>query len=261
MEKVSDTLGKMGLRPSGKASGPHSTEPEPACKVCLDYHFVYPIKPNGKTDYSRLVTCQCWLEQERRDRDANLLKLCQLPDATEHMTFDTIIKRPGIVEAVAAAELLAAEQDIKWLTLAGKVDLGKTHLAIAICREWIRRGVPARFEVVPTMLDRLRDTFNSGAEQTLQSMMDFLCTIPLLVLDDLGSEKPSTWGMEKLTTIANSRLLAGLSMVVTINCPLNEIPGDDEGRLASRLQREEWARVVVLDGVEFSKERRGKNEN
>lgn len=251
----------MGLTPSGKASEHPFTEPEPNCTACKDFHSIHPTLGNGKTDYSRLVTCECWLEQERRDRDANLLKLCQLPDATEHMTFDTIIMRPGIVEAIAAAELLAAREDIKWLTLAGKVDLGKTHLAIAICREWIRRGVPARFEVVPTMLDRLRDTFNSGAEQTLQSMMDFLCTIPLLVLDDLGSEKPSAWGMEKLTMIANSRLLAGLSMVVTINCPLNEIPGDNEGRLASRLQREDYCRVVVLDGVEFSEERRGKNEN
>ncbi|MFA5378197.1 MAG: ATP-binding protein, partial [Dehalococcoidia bacterium] len=210
----------------------------------------------GRTDYGRLVSCECQrvvLEEQRRK---DLMNWCRLPVGTEHMTLEKTEKKPWIKTALAAASQIADEiGDIKWLTLIAPKDRGKTHLAIAICRRWLERGRPARYAFVPLMLKELRDGFEREGEESYRNAFDRLCNFPLLVLDDMGVEKESEWSQEQLQTIIHYRGINGLPLVVTTNHPLNELKNDPEGRIASRLQRETWCKVIVLGGQEHRLER------
>jgi len=222
------------------------------CQVCHDGGFVHPKKPDGLTDWSQVVRCECKAKEDRRERAWRFLSMCELPRATEDQTFETFERFPDLEEAYRLA-LGVAEGSEEWLVLVGGVDCGKTHLAIAICRQWLEREHPARYAWVPSLLDELRAGYN--AKDDVRDGFDYrfkvYCTVPLLVLDDLGAEKTSIWATEKLTTIIHSRLMNGLPLVVTTNRPLDELPSDDDHRIASRLQRHYRARIVVMDVPEY----------
>jgi len=196
------------------------------------------------------------LSKEQAER---YLKDCRLPPAAKHMTFENF--KPDILtkEAYNAALNVANEEGLKWLTLMGRVDQGKTHLAVAICHRWLERGKAARYAYVPLLLDELRRGFDSEGEFAYGYKFDLFCQVPLLVLDDLGVQKPTPWAMEKLNTIIDYRYFSDLPLVVTLNKPLDQIPGDDEHRIASRLQRVEDGKVIALEGKEF-RLRKGKGK-
>jgi DNA replication protein DnaC len=178
-----------------------------------------------------------------------MLRFCQLPAATESWTFENFDASGPLREAYEAALELAEERGIKWLSLVGPVDTGKSHLAVAICRRWLVRGKLARYVLVPVMLEELRAGYQSEGEYDRR--MDFLLKVPLLVLDDLGTQKPTEWAMEKLMLIVDYRYVNALPLVVTTNKPLDDLPGDTEHRIGSRLLRAPFARVVYIDAREY----------
>jgi len=220
--------------------------------VCKGAGVVHPQLQSGGVDYSKTIPCKCKVKELKKQKADMLLRNCQLPVATGGMTFDNFKVDAVTKKALGYAKKLAdGSEEIKWLTLTGQADMGKTHLAVAICREWLKRGVPARFADVPLLLDELRAGYSSDGENSYQTKIDLFYNVPLLVLDDLGAEKPTGFAKEKLYAIINYRSMNGLSLVVTTNSPLDEIPGDDDHRIASRLRRFDFCRVVGIEGEEY----------
>lgn len=249
MEHVRDILKRRELKRSKPVLGSHLADPEYSCPICKDAGYVHPIE-NGKVLYDRVVPCKCMAETLERKRREQYLRLCELPSDTENMTFENFDTKenPSLIEALDYARELSEEGDgIRWLTLISQVDRGKTHLAVAICRRWLERGEPARYAYVPLLLKELRDGFELEGEHSYRQKLDYLCNVGLLVLDDLGVEKASDWAQEQIQTIVHYRGINGLPLVITSNKPLDDMPIDPEHRIASRLQREKWCRVVVLD--------------
>jgi len=80
----------------------------------------------------------------------------------------------------------------------------------------------------------------------------------LLVLDDLGVQRPTEWAMERLMTIINHRYENGLPLMATKNKSVESLPGDDEGRIGSRLKRFVPGKVVVMEGPEYITRRKMK---
>jgi len=197
-------------------------------------------------------------EDDEQRKNERFLKMCQLPSGSQHMTLENFRRNPGMKEAYDAALQLADESsDIKWVTLMGGVDRGKTHLGIAICRRWLQRGKAARYAFVPTLLDELRQGFEREGEESYAMKFNFYCNVPMLVLDDLGTEKRSDWVTEKLDTIVDYRYINALPLVVTTNLPMDEL----SPRIASRLQRAEFGRIVVLEVPEYRLRRRKGGES
>lgn len=194
------------------------------------------------------------MEQVRKDR---LFEHCQLPYKSENLTFDNFKVNKqwlSLQEAkLAAMELAEESSDIRWLTLFGQVDCGKTHLAIAICRRWLERGKPARYVLVPLMLDELRRGYDREGTESYDAKLEFLMKVDLLVLDDLGTQTPTLWAMERLMMIIDYRYINGLPLVVTTNKSLAELPGDDEHRIGSRLRRFTPSKTIIIDAPEYTK--------
>lgn len=114
------------------------------------------------------------------------------------------------------AELVTQSKSPASLFIAGDIGTGKTYLASCLAADLIRRKVQVRWCNVGDVLRTIRSSFdqkNLTEEETIRRF-----TSPrVLVLDDLGKERPTEWAVEQLFSIVNTRYDAGLPLIVTTN--------------------------------------------
>ncbi|MFE0800116.1 ATP-binding protein [Streptomyces sp. NPDC058812] len=142
-----------------------------------------------------------------------------------------------------------------FLVLTGTIGTGKTHQAYGALRRIAEAG-PRRFEMIattaPDLYGRLRP---GGSDKGTEHELKRLCQIPLLLLDDLGTEKLSEWTEEATYRLINDRYNQCLPLIVTTNFPVRDPNGAPDlvtrlgDRLASRLAQA--ATVVHLDGPDL----------
>ncbi len=135
-----------------------------------------------------------------------------------------------------------AEAPQGWLVIEGPAGSGKTRLAAAIATRCIARGLPALFLPVPDLLDHLRGTYAPQSDIAYDELFDQIRNVPLLILDDLGTESATPWAREKLTQLLGHRYNAGAPTVVTTDVPLERL---DE-RVRARLTDPALSRLVRL---------------
>ncbi|PPD57365.1 ATP-binding protein [Dehalogenimonas etheniformans] len=223
LEKAAENLGKL--------------KPTATCETC------------GATAYSGAE-----LEHEPRclkDREnwmRRVISFSQLP-ANKPRTFDGFKKIDGTAKALAAAKLYCdpAQRRHPFLTFIGPPGVGKTHLAQAI-GWWWAESLKFNFRYVQAekMLDQLRRCFDrrsDSPEDDFDTQLNFLCKVPLLILDDLGTESSSDWSRAKLQSVIDDRYENGRLTVVTTNDPA-KIPS----RVLSRLRE---GVIVAIDAQDY----------
>jgi len=118
-----------------------------------------------------------------------------------------------------------AESPEGWLVLLGRTGCGKTHLAAAIGHHLESKGITVEFCVVPDLLELLRSSFREDAAGGhFDQIFEAARTTPCLILDDLGVHSATPWAQEKLFQILNYRYNAKLPTVITVGCPLDDLP-------------------------------------
>lgn len=117
------------------------------------------------------------------------------------------------------------------VVVVGPVGVGKTHAAVAALRICHEHGLLVAFAPIVEVLDALRPGGPSDAT-------DKLMHARVLLLDDLGAEKPTEWTAERLYAIVNRRWLNKLPTIVTTNVPAHELEHTVDIRLYSRLVHE-----------------------
>lgn len=106
----------------------------------------------------------------------------------------------------------------KGLLLFGKVGRGKSFLAACVGNALIERGIPA----LMTDFARIERESNRDFGER-QKYFDALNNFPLLILDDLGTERDTAYMNEIVYTVINSRAKAGLPIIVTTNLTAEEL--------------------------------------
>ena len=224
------------------------------CPICGDQGFVVLDLPVGHPDFGRAQPCRCRQADIALRRQVELTKVSNL-NQLRHMTFDTFRpdgvglneeQRQNLRRAFDKARLFAAHPE-GWLLFTGTYGCGKTHLAVAIAHEVLRRGQSALFVVTPDLLDHLRTAFGPSSETSFDERFETVRQTPLLILDDFGAQSATPWAKEKLFQLLNHRYTAQLPTVITTNLRLSEI----EPRLRSRLADPDLSSVVPMTAPDF----------
>lgn len=121
------------------------------------------------------------------------------------------------------------------LLLRGIPGSGKTHIAVAILKEIIRRGHTGYYANFNDLLSRLRESYNQAGGETEAGLLAVVDSVELLVLDDVGAESTSDWVRDRLYLIINRRYENAKPTIITTNCDEAELEARIGPRTASRL--------------------------
>jgi hypothetical protein len=118
----------------------------------------------------------------------------------------------------------------------GPVGTGKTSLAILVAKAAKDAGRSYAVFPVPLLLAKIKRTFDRDADDNYLAFFHKLCSVDVLVLDDLGAEKQTEWVLEQLYSIVNERWQDRRSIVVTTNLPVPD--PDAPGRMLQASARD-----------------------
>jgi len=205
------------------------------CQVCAQAIAGHPFNVAwlGKHPGEPLRVCRCQVTAMERLTQANFP-----PDGPR--TFDNFHAREGTRDMVDAGLQFIADKingnGPRRMVIQGAYGCGKSHIVEAIGRVWLSWGERVLYEGVPTLMDKLRATYNRGTEDSVGSLLNHCYAHRLLLLDDLGAEKSSAGGdgyvAEQMTKIWDNH---PWHLVITTNKTQREMADKLGDRLASRM--------------------------
>lgn len=196
-----------------------SSELAEGCPSCGGKEWLRkdPNAAPGQPDFGKIVPCpNCYAQVLEERKRQEFLQLSGL-DGFGNLTFDSFdASVEGVEDAFRLAREFAANPS-GWLILTGSYGCGKTHLAAAVANE-IKTGL--YFAVVPDLLDYLRAAFDpnrSAGDSGYDERFEMVRNIPVLILDDLGTENQSIWVKQAMFQLINHRYNKRLPTVITTN--------------------------------------------
>ncbi|MGA7615863.1 MAG: ATP-binding protein [Thermoanaerobaculia bacterium] len=146
------------------------------------------------------------------------------------------------------------------LLLMGPPGVGKTHLAVAALQEIIGLGKPGkmRFSNFQDLIQEIHASFSSDQTPSKFEILQPVLEADLLVLDELGSQKPTSFVQDTLYYIINSRYNEARATIFTSNY-YDERPREGGEILEERIGRALRSRLfemterVVIDSDDYRK--------
>jgi DNA replication protein DnaC len=207
-----------------------------ACKECPHIEKLY-SNTMRSNQYLSCKKYEHYVRMVRKQREAErLLGESGLGKRFAERRFETFNVTPATKQAYEACVNFCDtfSEDSKGIRLVGSYGCGKTHLTAAIIHRLAEQGIGGVFVVVPELLRSIRRGYNSPNEDS-EKLVSLTEEAPILVLDDLGAEKPSEWVREQLYVIINRRYENMLPTIVTTNCSTQELVDRIGQRTVSRL--------------------------
>jgi len=159
-------------------------------------------------------------ETDRRFQVARFFE--EIPDHFRDRTFESYRVTPENRAAYLMARNWPPTGGKQSLLFMGEPGTGKTHLAAAIAINQVKLNRAVIFGTVPTILGRIKATFDDNRASEAE-VKRIIMGCSLLVLDDLGKEKPSEWVEEVLYEIINARYVKKLPVIITTNVGLKAV--------------------------------------
>lgn len=136
------------------------------------------------------------------------------------------------------------QHDCRGLVLEGSPGNGKTHLLCAIGKGLITTGkAQPLFREITDMFRREQDRMKDDTAPDEFRLME---TCKVLLLDDLGSERPTDWNVNWLSSLFNARYSQGRTTVVTTNFTPAQIASTYGERFSERMY--DMCQRLVFDG-------------
>lgn len=216
------------------------------------------------TDNLRVEPCSCQGDLRRRNRIAaagiprRYFPHCRLADFHDRAHAALIAAKRRVREF--SDGWLPGINNGRGLLFAGPCGSGKTHLAVAALLEIIDTAKPGKllFANFQDLIQEIQASFDSDQVPSKSEILRPLLEADLLVLDELGSQKPSLFVQDILYYVINTRYNDERTTIFTTNYvdDLHERIGE---RLRSRLH--EMTEEIRLLGVPDYRKEAGKKSN
>ena len=187
------------------------------CPHCDGSGFVF------DEEQRKSYPCKCRPARLARKRAAAVAG--RIPKTYRGVSFDReplpSIERahPHVVREVRRYCSSIAEQldEGRGLWFTGPPGTGKTTLAMLISRHAMEADRTCAIYSLPRLLAMLRETFRDDSPHSLSQLVDMLCSVDLLHIDDVGAEQTTSWVLEQLYTVVNTRYEDRRSILLTTN--------------------------------------------
>lgn len=159
-------------------------------------------------------------ERERR-RTAELYIGSGMKERSKEQTFENFVREEECEDnAWWQAKLYAESWDIRNLhgqgmRIEGGTGTGKTHLANAVSNKLIPEGVAVVFTSHGAMLREIKQAYDNKWD-SCEALKRFE-RADLLIIDDLGKESCTEWGIDTLYDILDSRYMSKAPVLITTN--------------------------------------------
>ena len=206
-------------------------------------------------DDLRVEPCGCQGDLRRQQR----LAAAHIPKRYAHCTLDTFrdsstVLRNAKKKVQEFVDLWPDTPDGKGLLLMGGCGAGKTHLAVAALIEVVNSGKPGRvlFTNFQELIQEIQASFDSDQAPGKAEIMRPLLEADLLVLDELGSQKPTQFVQDILYYVINTRYNEELTTIFTTNY-LDHQPEAKQERLEDRIGVRLRSRLAEMaDRIDFT---------
>ena len=180
-----------------------------SCPLC-DGTGWKPVERDGTRE---VAPCDCRSEAALAHRVA----AARIPPRYQHCDFasfevnvhqqaaynDSLQKARLLAEGFAR-DFLPGNAELGLLFM-GPCGVGKTHLAVAVLRALLERGVQCLFCDFRELLKTIQDSYNPVSQTTEMQVLAPVLETEVLLLDDLGASKPSAWVLDTVGHILNTR--------------------------------------------------------
>jgi DNA replication protein DnaC len=191
---------------------------------------------------------------------ASLLADAHIPKRYEQCTLEDYTPRDGsqVMAKVAVSKFLEKYPSIDiGLLFIGSCGVGKTHLAVSLLKQIIlQTRDTGLFYDFRDLLRDIQNSWNAVSQSSELEVMRPVLSADVLVLDELGANKPTDWVRDTIGHIINCRYNDKKLTIFTSNYPdTAERPGEETltdrigARLRSRLY--EMCKVVEIKGEDF----------
>ena len=124
------------------------------------------------------------------------------------------------------------------MLMTGGTGLGKTFLSACIARQVVSMGYSVVYDTAIHVFSCLEKQKFGNADEEEKRMTQRIMECDLLILDDLGTEMPTSFISPALYSIVNGRILEGKPTIISTNLSQGEIARRYTPQIASRLMGE-----------------------
>lgn len=208
----------------------------------------------------KIITIECECQEERRKKEEEeqrrlfteaRRKSCGMPLEQQQCTLENFTPSSETKKHLQACKNYVDKFDMycsqgKGILFTGNTGSGKTHLAAGIGNALIDRGLHVRYEPVVELLRKIQSTYRTY-DVSENDVVGTLKSCQLLILDDLGAEKPSEWTMAQLHSLIDYRYSNFKPTIITTNLSTGELTKVLGVRTVDRILDTNKQRYVVLN--------------
>jgi DNA replication protein DnaC len=192
------------------------------CPECDGAGMVLTVNAAGRR-VARVCNCQGAARNEHR------VTAARIPKRYQHCTLDSYESgfrgadasmRQAHLTARKFAEAYPVETGGRGLLITGSIGVGKTHLAVGLLLALVgERGAQGLFYDYRELLKQIQHSYNPQVNSTELDVLKPVFDAEVLVLDELGAQKPTDWVWDTVALILNTRYNDKRTTIITTNYP------------------------------------------